>query len=349
MAESVWGAPNGADVEPDAGRLGERPTGPGRAVEIAVDAPGANRTYTYVLPDRLADVAAGEAVLVEYGRARQALGIVMGPAAEVPGAGEEMAGPELKPVLARVRADGPLLPELSLRFARWIWLEYLAPPAAVLRSMLPPGMLERLELVAEKLPPEAGTQGGAPLDGAELGLLEALGEGPRAVPDIDADEGRPATLRRLRSMAARGLVRLEWTLTAAAGGPRFERWIMAAGSAGSAGCAGSADGGGEAGQGPARLGPRQRALLADLAAAGQAGLSGAVAAEKHGAATSASLERRGLVRIELRERPRRPLREANARAARSEAGGGGPHRRPGRGRGVHPHGGRRPRRNPVTA
>ena len=46
-------------------------------------------------------------------------------------------------------ADGPLVPQLTLKFARWISDEYLAPPATTLRSMLPPGMLERLELVAD--------------------------------------------------------------------------------------------------------------------------------------------------------------------------------------------------------
>ena len=52
----------------------------------------------------------------------------------------------------RVRADGPLLPPLSLALARSIADHYLAPPALVLRAMLPPGLLERLELVAELTP-----------------------------------------------------------------------------------------------------------------------------------------------------------------------------------------------------
>jgi hypothetical protein len=124
-----------------------------RLVEVAVDAPGASRTYTYWLPARLAGVEAGEAVLVEFGRGRQALGVVLGAAAGDP------VG-QTKPILARVRADGPLLPALSLAFARWISQEYLAPPAAVLRSMLPPGMLERLDLLAERVPPPAsGVEG----------------------------------------------------------------------------------------------------------------------------------------------------------------------------------------------
>src|SRR5439155_25590431 len=83
-------------------------------------------------------------VLVEFGR-RQALGIVLGPAREVPGV-------ETKPIVDRVRTDGPLLPALGMRLADWIATRYLAPPALALRAMLPPGMLERLELVAERRP-----------------------------------------------------------------------------------------------------------------------------------------------------------------------------------------------------
>ena len=118
-----------------------------RLVEVAVDAigSGGSRTYTYAVPDRLADVEPGEAVLVEFGR-RQAVGIVLG-------AAEAQPGVEPKAIGDRIRADGPLLPPLSLALARWIAGHYLAPPALALRAMLPPEMLERLELVAERRPP----------------------------------------------------------------------------------------------------------------------------------------------------------------------------------------------------
>ncbi len=124
------------------------PPPPERLVEVAIDAAGAAgaRTYTYSVPPRLAGLESGEAVLVEYGR-RQALGVVLGEPRERPA-----AGLNLKPVVDRVRADGPLLPPLSLELARWIAGHYLAPAAFVLRAMLPPGMLERLELVAEARP-----------------------------------------------------------------------------------------------------------------------------------------------------------------------------------------------------
>jgi len=354
----------------------ESRVGGAAAVEVAVDAPGASRTYDYSVPDRLAPVQPGEAVLVEFGRSRQALGVVLGPSVDV-------TGMTLKPILARVNADGPLVPPLTLDFARWISSEYLAPPATTLRSMLPPAMLERLELVAEWLPTgwgegsavasDGGSDGGSGvatgiatgvatgthpaewhdhgetrvLDAFEAGIRDRLAGGPRSVRDLGGGEGRAATLRQLRAMAGRGLIKLEWTLTAASAGPRFERWLMlsqegrrvAALLSGAAprpsprghpapgvevrpsgGLATGGDvapGGSATPAGAARLGPRQRALLADLAAceaAGEAGLAGADAANRHGSGTATGLVRRGLVVAEVRERPRRPL--ARRRAGR---------------------------------
>ena len=121
-----------------------------RAVEVAIDAAGrgGDRTFTYLVPPALADLVPGEAVLVEFGR-RQALGVILAEA-ELP---PTVAA---KPIADRIRADGPLLPLLTLGLARWIAGHYLAPPALVLRAMLPPGLLERLDLVAELAPAAAG-------------------------------------------------------------------------------------------------------------------------------------------------------------------------------------------------
>ena len=115
-------------------------------MEVAVDlaGPGGGQTYTYHLPDTLTDVAPGEAVLVEYGR-RNALGIVL---AAVDGDPQR----ETKPVIARVRSDGPLMPELQLRLASYIAGHYLAPAALVVRAMLAPDALERLERVSTEGP-----------------------------------------------------------------------------------------------------------------------------------------------------------------------------------------------------
>jgi primosomal protein N' (replication factor Y) len=306
----------------------------GPAVEVAVDAPGASRTYDYAVPDRLVPIEPGEAVLVEFGRSRQALGVILGPSTEA-------SGVDLKPLLARVHADGPLLPPLTLVFARWISNEYLAPPAATLRSMLPPGMLERLELVAEWLPQDwrdsssggevASWPANAPapvLDGFESAIRDKLANGPQPARNLEGAEGRAALLRRLRAMAGRGLLRLEWTLTKATAGPRFERWLILTDegrrlAAGSGAASGATAGVAVSATPAARLGPRQRGLLEELAtaeAAGATGLAGAEAAHRHGSGTATSLVRRGLAVAEVRERPRRPLarRRAGRRGTRPE-------------------------------
>ena len=150
-------------------------------VEVAVDAPAGPgpRTYTYAVPAALGALEPGEPVLVPFGRGgRQAIGIVVGPGSPV-----VAGGAELRPVAAKVRSDGPLLPPLALRFAASIADRYLAPLATVIRAMLPPGMLERLELVAEVTP-----AGEARLGRADPGLGAGRPRPPRRA-------GRPAPSR----------------------------------------------------------------------------------------------------------------------------------------------------------
>ncbi|MBA3235510.1 MAG: hypothetical protein H0T59_05905, partial [Chloroflexi bacterium] len=170
-----------------------------RAVEVAVDAAGrgGDRTYTYIVPDHLHDLELGEAVLVGFGR-RQALGIVVAETTTLPKG-------ETKPIADRVRTDGPLLPPLSLALAAGIAAHYLAPPALTLRAMLPPGMLERLELVAELTPDGASGVGG---DAATADLVGQLERGPRPVRDLAGPDGRAGLLRRLRALESDGRVGL---------------------------------------------------------------------------------------------------------------------------------------------
>jgi primosomal protein N' (replication factor Y) len=273
---------------------------PARFVEVAIDAAGAGgaRPYTYHLPPDAEDLVPGEAVLVPFGR-RQSLGIILGDADD--------PGIETKAVVSRVRADGPLLAPLQLELARWIADHYLAPPSTVIRAMLPPGLLERLDLVAERTAAAAPADGPVAADGPvsadEAALLEALDEGPAAARSIRAPEGRANLMRRLRALEARGLVTLDWTLTSAAG-PRFERWatLTVAGRDAAGRLAA-----GERIEGRP-LGPRQRAALDELAVLppGQA-MPAADLGNRHGSAAVAGLTRRGLVEIAVRERPRRPL------------------------------------------
>jgi primosomal protein N' (replication factor Y) len=180
--------------------------------------------------------------------------------------------------------------------------------------MLPPGLLERLELVAE-LRPAGNGNGKAGGDGAEAGpaslpaedlaIVAALSTGPRQVRQLDAPEGRPALLRRLRGLEAGGVLDLDWTLLAAGAGPRWVRFARPAATRGD----------GTAAQ---RLGPRQVALLDELAGAPPEGLPAPELATRHGGSALSSLVRRGLVAIDVREAPRHPLadRVAGMRGAR---------------------------------
>lgn len=265
-----------------------------RLVEVAVDAAGGRATtYTYLVPPELDDLELGEAVLVEFGR-RQALGIIVAETDRAPAATP-------RPIVDRVRADGPLLPPLSLALAGWIASHYLAPPALVLRAMLPPGLLERLELVAE-VAPGAAERGGS-VDPSTLDLLGQLDGGPRPVRDLAGPDGRAGLLRRLRGLADRGVISMEWVLTGAGAGPRYERWIRIV-EAGRVAAAKLATGERPAGR---PLGPRQADVLAELVRTPGGELPSADLAGRHGTTALAGLVRRGLVEAEVRERPRRPL------------------------------------------
>src|SRR5204862_3932107 len=138
-------------------------------------------------------------------------------------------------------------------------------------------------------------------------LLDQLAAGPRAVRDLSAPEGRGALIRRLRTLERDGRVSLEWTLSGATGGPRFERWVRI-NDLGRAALAGGPTG--------RPLGPRQAQLLAELAEHGQR--LAADLADRHGASALPGLARRGLVEVEIRQRERLALahRPPGARGAR---------------------------------
>ena len=277
----------------------------GRLVAVAIDAAGAAgaHAFTYRVPARLEPLLPGEAVLVEFGR-RQALGIILGDSA----GGDGFVA---KPVVDRVRADGPLLPPTSIMLAKAIAATYLAPPALVLRAMLPPGLLERLELVAECRPrPSTATPDDrvAINDVAAEELLEQLQDGPRAVRTLRSSEGRAGLLRRLRALRDAGDIELDWTLTDAGAAPRYVRTVrfVATPMDGTAATSGSLPDGLPGGGGK-RLGPRQVAALAELAEAGERGVPAPDLSSRHGGSVIGSLRGRGLIRVDVGEDPRSPL------------------------------------------
>ena len=214
--------------------------------------PRGGQTFTYEVPAALGAVEPGEAVLVEYGR-RRALGVVVA-------ATEGQPDRKIKPILARVRSDGPLLPRLQVELCRYIAMHYLAPPALVLHAMLAPGMLERVE---------------------------------RVVRSVD------------------GRIETEWAVRPPLAREKIERRIKLTESGRNA-AAGELDG-------APRLGPRQKALLADLLGAADA-IPAPLLAARHGTSAIPGLARRGLVEIEQARVERRPLagRAAPVRGSRPE-------------------------------
>ena len=304
-------APSDAEVLVDDGD-----PGPGRRVAVAIDAAGAAgaHPFTYRVPARLEPLLPGEAILVEFGR-RQALGIVLGDSTD----GDGFVA---KPVVDRVRADGPLLPPTSIALAQAIAATYLAPPALVLRAMLPPDLLERFELVAERRPRQTTQSPDGPAatnEAADTELLDQLEDGPRAVRTLRSSEGRAGLLRRLRALRDAGDIELDWTLTDAGAAPRYVRTVRLAGA--------RADGtptpsGSDASALPGgtgkRLGPRQAAALADLAEAGERGVPAPELSSRHGGSVIGSLRARGMIRVDVAEDPRSPLegRAAGRRGAR---------------------------------
>jgi primosomal protein N' (replication factor Y) len=271
----------------------------GRWVEVAIDAagPAGGRTFSYAVPPTLADIVPGEAVLVDFAR-RQAMGIVLA---------EQPTEPtvETKPLLARVRTDGPLLPPLQLALARHIAEHYLAPPALVIRQLLPPGLLERVELVARAMADSIGGEDSAADQRANADLLDAVraaGVAGIAVDDLPRQAGRAALLRQLHALERAGAMELEWRVRPAEARAKTERLVELTGAgrvlADSLAASESVPG--------RPLGERQRALLLELRETGEA-VAAARLAERHGGSAIPGLRRRGLVEIEQSLVERRPL------------------------------------------
>ena len=274
----------------------------GRWAEVAIDAagPAGGRTFTYEVPPTLPTLAAGEAVLVEFGR-RQALAIVLARHDTPPDV-------DTKPIFARVRSDGPLLPPLQLALARHISGHYLAPPALVVRQLLPPGLLERAELVAS-------AADGPVIDGVDgelLSLVRAAGSAGVAVEDLPRGASRATLLRRLNALKADGQLSLEWRIRPPEARVKSQR-LVALTSAGQTAARQLA-----AGERPdgAALGERQRALLAELSAADEPLVAAGLAA-RHGGSAIPGLVRRRLIELSEAVVERRPLagRAASTRGA----------------------------------
>lgn len=261
-----------------------------RYVEVAVDAAGVpgGRTFTYHMPDSGEPVGLGEGVVVEYGQ-RRVVGVVLALRTDAPGR-------ETKPVLARIRADGPILPELQARLAHHVADHYLAPAAMVVRHMLPPGLLERVELVVRR------ASGSRAPEQAWLTAVQDAGARGLAIDEMPRTTTRAALMRRVRSAEASGAVMLEWRLVPQGAGPRLERLARLT-DAGHAAALLLARSGKPDGR---PLGPRQRALLASMAESPADAAPASELAARHGPAAVSGLARRGLIALETEVRQRRP-------------------------------------------
>ncbi|BDG60659.1 replication restart helicase PriA [Caldinitratiruptor microaerophilus] len=119
-------------AEPTA--AGGGPEGAPRYARVAVDlaAAGADRLFTYSVPDPLRGrLAPGAWVSVPFGR-RQILGCYVEPAPAAP------PGVEVRP-LGEIVTGLPPVPPALLDLARWVAGRYLCPLAAALRLLIPAG------------------------------------------------------------------------------------------------------------------------------------------------------------------------------------------------------------------
>ena len=289
-------------------------------VEVAVDAVGAagGRTYTYTVPDRLVGLAAGEAVIVEFGR-RQALGIVLGSVAAPDG-----VTTDLKPILERVRSEGPLLPPLQLALTRVIARHYLAPAAMVVRAALPPGDarasgVRRPGRLGRRRVDDLGRSPVELHDGAERRRCRAPGAGRRAGPAgvavarLTGARDRAATIRRLRALGAAGAIDLAWELRPPSVHRRYVRLVRLTD-------AGRAARGLDRPAGGRPLGHRQQAAIAMLADDQRPAVPAPEISARFGGGAVTGLAARGLVELEATVADRVPYADRDRHAPAMPAG-----------------------------
>ncbi len=295
----------------------------GRLVEVAVDAPGVRggQIFTYRVPEALEIVGPGDAVVVEYGR-QPTIGVVLGEVARAGGGlllGDDAStgagrapGREIKPILDRIGGE-PLLPPLTARLVAWVAEHYLAPPGMVVRQALPPGHFEQIELIASAAAAADAPAFGAavrrgrtstqkPLSRLDQSLLRAIEAAPggaardelAALPEQERDLDV-----RLRDLAERGLIQLRWRFPPPRSRARAERLVSLTEAGMEAADVLEA---GETLEGRP-LGPRQRALLVELASLdSDEPVPAAQLAERHGGSAVLGLARRGYLTLGSRSR-----------------------------------------------
>ena len=246
-----------------------------RTLRVAVDLPGAagERLYDYLPLGDAHRLVVGDGVVVPFG-GRRAVGVVVGVDGIAP------PGVTLKGIEARL-GDTPLLGPLAWQLAIDVASRWAAPIAATIRSLLPPGLLDTVELSVRRI-------------GAATAATDAIGIGDEWV-GLDRlpgarGAGRAVLLATLRRLERDGSAERRWRLVA--GTSRAVEETHAAAIAGA--------------DRPTKLGIRQAEAFAALDAAAAEG-DGYVATKllPGGLAMARRLAERGLVRLEVRRRERR--------------------------------------------
>ena len=189
-------------------------------IEAAVAVP-VFQTFTYCIPESLADlVSTGKRVLIPFGR-RRITGYVLGP-------GQDFDQSEVKSVLD-VLDEQPLFPPAMVPFFRWISDYYKYPLGEVVKNALPGGLNVR-DFALVSLTPEGQTAlSSSQLNPISRKLLSRLQSGTCRVKELckQVDLDIPGAL--LYSLEKQGLIERTWELSKARTKARLERYVQAAG------------------------------------------------------------------------------------------------------------------------
>lgn len=252
---------------------------PPNTIRVAVDLPGpqGERLYDYLPPEH-AELEIGDAVVVPFG-GRRAIGLVTSRVGELP----PPSGVTLKRAEAKLNGD-PLIGALGMRLAEAVSIHWLAPLALTIRSLLPPGLLDKVEVAIRSV--------GSPTeDEVRVGVSQSWTSLERLVGARGS--GRSALLALIRNGERSGRLERSWRLSAVQGRNVEEAYASRTSAA-------------DLPDARTRLGLRQRELLTVLDRAEASGDGQVRAADLPGGLPAARrLAALGLVQIAMRQRQRR--------------------------------------------
>jgi len=161
-------------------------------VEVAVALP-VDATFSYLIPEALADVASvGCRVIVPFGR-RKAEGYILGP-------GTPVTEGDIKEVLD-VLDPHPLFPSSMVPFFRWLHRYYVYPLGQVIQGSLPLGLKQKVYRVAHLTEKGIEHLKEGLVMGKDREVLEAIVSHPNKPVNLELDQ--------IRRLVASGLITLE--------------------------------------------------------------------------------------------------------------------------------------------